>query len=620
MAVGSLARPVRCLARFLVAPAVLALLGAAPAAAHYSGENGRWDLTAKLVQQAQAGPPPQPVPRADCGPGSKPEPGMQGRVPRGADPGGYTCNTTLLGQEGGAGGYKVLRFVDKAGRECAYYDTTLLFPTNAQNLSEDPTGVAVLDMSDPSRPVRTATLLTPAMQTPHESLVLNERRGLLAAVMGNPIVYPGHVDIYDLNEDCRHPELQSSLPVGVLGHESGFAPDGNTFYATSIGTGHVTAVDVSNPRLPRPIWEGEYKSHGLTVSDDGNRAYLAASGGLIILDTSEVQARKLNPQVRVVSRLNWSTMTIPQVAHPVTIDGKPYLVEIDEFSGDPDGENVVSNGSRVGAARIIDISDETAPRVVSDIRLEVHQPENRVNLGDDPGASSSLQGYAGHYCNIPRRREPGIVACSFIASGLRVFDIRDPERPRELAYFTTPLTRSSTAGDPSNYAMSSPEFVPARGEIWYSDGNTGFYSVRVAERVWPFAEGAGCRDRRPPITRLRRRGVRVSGDELRLRGTSRDRRACRSGVDRVQVSLARVRGRTGVNCRFVKRRDAYRLTRPRNCRRPVLFTARGGRSWRFRFPFELAPGRYRVQARGTDNARNKETPKKGRNIVFLTVR
>ena len=30
------------------------------------------------------------------------------------------------------------------------------------------------------------TLVTPAMQSPHESLVLNEKRGLLVAVMGNP--------------------------------------------------------------------------------------------------------------------------------------------------------------------------------------------------------------------------------------------------------------------------------------------------------------------------------------------------------------------------------------------------------------------------------------------------
>ena len=79
------------------------------------------------------------------------------------------------------------RFVDSAGRQCAYYDTTLLFPVQAiQQLQDESTGVAVVDMTDPANPVRTETLMTPAMQTPHESLVLNEKRGLLVAVMGNP--------------------------------------------------------------------------------------------------------------------------------------------------------------------------------------------------------------------------------------------------------------------------------------------------------------------------------------------------------------------------------------------------------------------------------------------------
>jgi hypothetical protein len=429
---------------------------------------------------------------------------------------GFTCNTELVGHEGRSGGFKVERFVDRAGHECAYYDTTLLFPTNIQHLSDQPTGTAVVDMSDPSKPVRTDTLLTPAMQTPHESLLLNEKRGLLVAVMGNPLFYPGVVDVYDVNADCRHPALQSSLPVGLLGHESGFAPDGNTFYATSISSGHITAVDLTDPKLPTIITTVNYRSHGLTVSDDGNRAYVAAQEGLIILDVSDVQARKPGPQVREVSRLTWDTLTIPQVAHPVTIGGRPFLVEIDEFSTAASGGPLpASNGPRVGAGRIIDISDERAPRVVSDFRLEVNEPEHRDEIAGDPGAFSPAQGYAGHYCSVPRRKEPGIVACSFIASGLRVFDIRDPFHPREIAYFTAPKGPSSTGGAPSNYAMSSPAFAPSRGEIWYADGNTGLYAVRVAKWVWPFAASTEprCVDRRKFTFRLhhgpRSRVVRV---------------------------------------------------------------------------------------------------------------
>jgi hypothetical protein len=269
-------------------------------------------------------------------------------------------------------------------------------------------------------------------------------------------------------------------------------------------------VDVTDPKLPKIVWVGEYRSHGLTVSEDGNRAYVAAQNGLIILDTSEVQARKPNPQVHELSTLAWDTLTIPQVAIPVTIGGKPFLVEIDEFSTEEGGGALPSsNGPRVGAGRIIDISDEKAPRVISDFRLEVNQPENRAEIAGDPGAFSPAQGYGGHYCSVPQRVEPGIVACSFIASGLRVFDIRDPYKPKELAYFTAPKAPSSTGGDPSNYAMSAPAFAPSRGEIWYSDGNTGFYAVRVAKGVWPFEDepgggsgGGSCVDRRKFSFRL----------------------------------------------------------------------------------------------------------------------
>jgi len=447
------------------------------------------------------GSTPPATPRAVCGPGSRPETGLQGRVTQedqdsGRAAAGYTCNTELVGSytvpgpTGTVGGYKVERYVDAAGHECAYYDTTLLFPSN---VFDGEAGVNVLDMSDPSRPRLTDTLRTPAMLAPHESLVLNAKRGLLVAVLGAPIAYPGVVDVYDVSADCRHPQLKALAPVGLLGHESGMAPDGRTFYSASPATPTLTAIDLSNPALPVPLAVIGVSSHGLSISDDGTRAYVAGVGlkqadnaglptdrGLVILDVSEVQARVPNPKVREISRLRWDSISTPQSTIPVTIKGHPYLVEIDEFGAQ----------ARVGAGRIIDIGDETRPRVISDLRLEVHQPENFAGQADDPGASNTtLGGYAGHYCNVPQRSDPGIVACSMILSGLRIFDIRDPFHPREVAYFNAPR---DPAGGPlpwsgTNWAMSSPAFVPGRREIWYSDGTSGFYVVRVTNGAWPDA-------------------------------------------------------------------------------------------------------------------------------------
>src|SRR5437660_299365 len=79
-----------------------------------------------------AAPSATAVSDAHCGPGSLPET-TQGRTPAadyvsGRASKGYTCNTSLVGHFGSTGGYKVQRYVDKAGHVCGYYDTTLLFP------------------------------------------------------------------------------------------------------------------------------------------------------------------------------------------------------------------------------------------------------------------------------------------------------------------------------------------------------------------------------------------------------------------------------------------------------------------------------------------------------------
>src|SRR3954466_15133616 len=88
-----------------------------------------------LARAADPAVDPGPTPKAQCGPGSKPETAEQGRVPKadvtsGRAAQGYTCNTELLSHFGRAGGFRVHRYVDAAGHECAFYDSTLLFPVN----------------------------------------------------------------------------------------------------------------------------------------------------------------------------------------------------------------------------------------------------------------------------------------------------------------------------------------------------------------------------------------------------------------------------------------------------------------------------------------------------------
>lgn len=515
--------------------------------------------------QKPAAPPMDAVPRPKCGAGSKPEPDIQGRVPAGSATDGLWCNVEMLSHEGVSGGFKVLRYIDTQGHECAFYDTALLFPLNAFNLSSEGLGVAVLDMKDPAHPVRTDTLTSSPMLSPHESLTLNVNRGLLAAVNGNPSTYPGVVSIYDVHEDCRHPAEQSTLPVARLGHESGFTEDGKTFYATATAYQAITAIDVTDPKAPHPVWQGNVYSHGMTLSDDGNRAYIADPTGhnMLILDTSEIQARKPDPQAREVSRITWDRASIPQNAIPFSSNGKPYVLEFDEYNA-----STLGNGSPddVGAGRIIDVADERSPKIVSNLRLQINQPEEHNKYGSDPGAdgqiSGGAQGYAAHYCNIPTRVDPKIVACSFIASGLRLFDISDVTKPKEIGYFVAPTkARTENGQQASDFSMSQPAFVPERREVWFTDGTSGFYALRVSKDVWPAGAGgvaAGCKSkagltmtlRLPRGAKVRSVRATVAGKPARIVSKRRSGRTLRvrltpqrAGVVRVRV---RLKGRTSL--------------------------------------------------------------------------
>jgi hypothetical protein len=515
-------------------------------------------------KQRNPEPPLKATPRAKCLTSAHPEPDIQGRVPEGSAAEGLDCNIKQIAHQGTSGGFKVYRYTDARGQECAYYDTALLFPLNAFNPAGPSVGVVVLDMSNPAKPVQTDNLTEIPMMTPHESLNLNPKRGLLAAVTGNPATYPGLVSIYDVHNDCLHPVLQSTAAVARFGHESGFSEDGLTFYATGTAQQSITAIDVTDPQNPHAVWQGNVLSHGMQLSNDGNRAYIAdASGGdMAILDTSEVQARKPDPQVREVSRLTWKSASIPQNAIPFTRDGKPYVLEFDEYTAST--LNPAGSADDVGAGRIIDISDETKPRVIANLRLQINQPEDHGAAADagDPGTMNPAQGYAAHYCNIPTRVDPKVVACSFIASGLRVFDISDLTAPKEIAYYVSPpVKRVENGGTDSDFAMSQPVIVPERREVWYTDGESGFYVLRVDERAWPSSKpaegGAACtartkarrvrvaRDQKTSIkVALKKRGKSVRGAAVRVKGPGFDRHAKTNSVGRVRfVVRARRNGR-----------------------------------------------------------------------------
>lgn len=422
-----------------------------------------------------------PVPRADCGPGSIPEPSdkLQGQAPP-EDSKGYRCNLKLVGHQGTSASWQLAWYGD-----CAYYGQDFppvneTYPYGGEPGRQRSFGTVVVDASDPKRPEATGLLMTPAMLQPHESLKANEKRGLLAGVAGwsphggGPLFF----DVYDVSEECAQPELEASVPVHPgVGHEGGWAPNGKTYYASGayegsihgLGTASISAIDVADPSNPSLIARIPVEpTHGLSISADGTRAYLATIGGfeptfgprngLTILDVSDIQRRTPNPQTSVIGGVYWEDGCLGQSTIPVTIKRKPYVIFFDEMC--------------VGSARIIDVSDERHPKVVSKLKLELHFLPGAAEAGP-----SGVQGT--HYCGVDRLKKATVLGCTFWGeSGVRVFDIRNPYRPKEIAYFNLP----------GSFVASDVRFVRKRGEVWFTDQNNGLYILRFTNGAWPFSK------------------------------------------------------------------------------------------------------------------------------------
>jgi hypothetical protein len=450
--------------------------------------------------------PPVPwsgsVPQAECGPNDRTETGLQGQTTvaereSGLSAQGFNCNLELVGQFQGEGASYGAAWFD----DCAYYGT-------ANTPQQQHRGVVVVEASDPRHPQATAYLDARGMLEPWESLKVNKKRKLLGANKGPGGETDQYFAFYDIS-DCAHPKLLSDVEVlGHIGHAGEFAPDGMTYYGASLHVpGHVTALDISDPTDPKVLLINrsfEFIFHDIAFSEDGTRMYGAQfprpglPNGLMIMDVSDIQYRRPNPQIRVISRLFWEDGGNAQVALPVTYHGRPHVIFTDERGAGGSGlaakQAACAQGLPPhGFARIIDVSDETAPKTIAKLMLEVSDPANCVQVLNDPDRYS----YSSHYCGVDKTKNPKLLACSWREGGLRVFDIRDPYRPREIAYYKAPARgtaflpgsifwRDTNGGDRTgDQTPSSVRFRKHKGEthLWFTTQDNGFQIVRFTNRL-----------------------------------------------------------------------------------------------------------------------------------------
>lgn len=454
----------------------------------------------------------RPVPKAQPGPHDRPETGLQGQTTvaereNGDSERAYTANLELVGQYQGEGA---------EGWQMAWTGDYAYVPTH-HNPQQEHEGTIVVDASDPTHPQPSTYLTSPAMIDPHETLHVHEGRKLLAGAQNtsfdDPFPPVMSFDLYDVSVDPGHPTLISTTEIpGAIGHGGNFTQDGTMFFVGACIQPGIYPIDITDPTAPVPMPFIEELAHDFVFNADGTRAYVAHPGhfppvyphmtgdnGMVILDISEYQQRRPDPKAHVVSRLYWEDGggAHMQLSRPIFYNGRPYIVMGDETGG---GEHL--EGGRAGHydrgiapdgfIRIIDISDEKNPRVVSKLMLEVSDVTNTAARDDHIG----FGGYSAHYCGVDRYDNPRILAACYRQAGLRVFDIRNPFQPREIAYYKPPVRRDSVltgswrqshdqgqmANFDTDHSATQVRIVEQdNGEthFWFTSTDNGFQVVRL---------------------------------------------------------------------------------------------------------------------------------------------
>jgi len=299
-----------------------------------------------------------------------------------------------------------------------------------------PHGTTIVDVSDPARPRTLAELTIPSDVHSHKVRVVD---GVMLVNREAPPRTPpgpgfrGGLGIWDVSQPARPREITFWECKGV--HR--FTFDGRYAYLSPDLEGYrgniVLTLDLRDPARPEevgrwwmpgqwiaggetPTWEGRaHRCHH--PIRHGNRLYVSYwHGGFVILDIEDMA------KPRFVAGLDWSppfvTPTHTALPIPFPLMGRRILLVADE--------DVLRLGPAPPAFLwLVDITDEMRPVPFASFQVD--------------GVDGSPQPeYTG--CHQPCEDVRGTeIPVAWFAHGLRIVDIANPHRPREIAAFVPPV-------------------------------------------------------------------------------------------------------------------------------------------------------------------------------------
>ena len=295
--------------------------------------------------------------------------------------------------------------------------------------------------------------------------------------------------IWDVAEDPEDPQLLGHWRTGGTGTHRNFYAGGDLVYMTANPEGYVghllAVVDIADPTRPTEVgrwwWPGQHVAGGEQPEHDfylhgpayvvGERAYLGYGRvGMVVLDVADPTAPRL------VSRVSFGDLGSMLGCHSaVPLPGRGLVVAnsetILEGSGDP-----------VNYTCLVDVADESAPRVISTFPMPTPQPgapyASYYAKGGRFGPHNQHQHQGHPDLAVPDDR----IVMAYFNAGLRVFDIADPYVPVETGWYVPedPLERRGTL--PSTLVTQFEDvLVDARGYIYCTDKNHGLFVLRAAE-------------------------------------------------------------------------------------------------------------------------------------------
>ena len=354
------------------------------------------------------------------------------------------------------------------------------------HMGESRVGTSVVDVSDPSRPRVVTQLETPPgthshkVQVVEDVLLVNYERSPFEP---NATIWQGGLKVFDVARPAQPREIAFLRMPGKGVHrmtywEPPFA------YMSGSDEGFIdqflVIVDLSEPARPCEVgrwWlPGQHTGGGETPTWTPTQSHGGAPGGkrkalhhplirgdqaycgwwdagLVILDIADKRRPRLVSQLEFGADVSTATHTA------LPVPGREVLVVTDEqLATDCKGMQ-----TRV---RVVDISDERQPAVISEFPV----PE-----GDFCSRGGRFGPHNLHEMRPGSLVDANTIYVTWFNAGLRVVDIADAARPREVAYYVP----EAPPGRPS--IQFNDVLVAADGLVYVTDRFTG--GLYVLERT-----------------------------------------------------------------------------------------------------------------------------------------